>query len=413
MIKRLSRTVLALAILAGAGGTAYWLWETRPRIQAKLPQERVYMVAAVPAERIDAQPAMRVFGEIVAGREAELRPLVAGRVIEVGADFVEGGVVRAGALLIAIDPFDYRAQVAEYEARIDEARAKLAEINALVASAKDLLERDRDQLKLSRREVERREKLRGTLAGSEKTLDDARMALSQHEQQVITRQETIDRLAAQAEQQKAVIERWRVALKRARRDLEQTQLGAPFDGYLVETDAAVGKRLGVGDRVARLIDSDRLEARFHLSDAQFARLLAAGGYRGRAVTVIWRVGAQEFTYDAMTDRVSGEIDAASGGVDMYARIRNPGADGVLRPGAFVEVRVPDRVYSDVVRLPGHALHGGGTVYAVVDGRLEARVVEVLVRDGGDVLVDGDLSPGDLVVTTRFPEMGAGLRVAVR
>ena len=85
----------------------------------------------------------------------------------------------------------------------------------------------------------------------------------------------------------------------------------------------------------------------------------------------------------------------------------------MRPGAFVEVHVPDRLYRDVVRLPESALYDGDTVYAVVDGRLEPRRVEVVVRIGTQVLVSGDLAADDMVVTTRFAEIGEGIKVAVR
>ena len=412
MIRRLVKVVLPLAILAGAVLGAWGLWNTRAQVEPQPAEERVWTVAAAPAARVEARPEMRLFGEIVAGREVELRPLVAGRIVEVGPNFVEGGVMRADELVVAVDPFDYQADVAEYEARIAESRARLSEIGAELESAKELLEHDREQMELAKHDVERRDKLRDTAAVSQKALDDARMALSQREQQVISRKETIKRLAAQGEQQEAVVRRWEVALARARRDLEETRLTAPFDGFLIDTDAAIGKRVGTADRIARLIDAGRLEVRFHLSDSEFARLLAVDGYRGRAARVIWRIGAQEFAFDAEIDRLEGEIDPESGGIDLFARIDGAGVEGVLRPGAFVEVRVHDRVYRNVVRLPESALHDGDKVFVVVDGRLSPRAVEVVVRSSADVLVRGALAPEDRVVTTRFPEIGPGVRVTV-
>lgn len=413
MIRRLSKVLLPLAILVGAVFAAGYLRATRPQLEPLPVSERVWTVAAVPAARVDVRPEMRLFGEIVAGREVELRPLVEGRIVEVGANFVEGGVVRAGDLIVAIDAFDYRAAVDEFEARIAEARGRLAEISAQLAAAGELLEHDNEQLELSRRNLKRRETLRGTPAASEKLLDDARMEVSKYKQQVISRQETIDRLSAVARQQEAVANRWEVALRRARRDLEQTRLTAPFDGFLVDTDAAIGKRVARGDPLARLIDAGRLEARFHASDAQFARLLAAGGYRDRPARVVWRIGDRTFDFEATIERVESRFNAESGGVDLFARIVNSGVEGALRSGAFVEVRVPDRVYRDVVRLPESALHEDGTVFVVVDGRLVSRRVEIVVRSGGDVLVRGGLGTGDQVVTTRFPEIGPGIQVSVR
>ncbi|MEE8274244.1 MAG: hypothetical protein V3R88_06175, partial [Alphaproteobacteria bacterium] len=57
-------------------------------------------------------------------------------------------------------------------------------------------------------------------------------------------------------------------------------------------------------------------------------------------------------------------------------------------------------------------HDGEKVFVVVDGRLSPRAVEVVVRSGADVLVRGALAPEDRVVTTRFPEIGPGVRVTV-
>jgi RND family efflux transporter MFP subunit len=421
MVGRLFKTVVPIVMLAAAAFGGYMLWQTRPEVAAKPARELSRTVAAVTVEYRDIRPSMRLYGSIVAGREVDLRPLVAGRIVEIGESFADGGILRAGDLIIAIDPFDVQADAAEFRARVAEAVARLDEIAADLVAAGRLLDHDRDQAELARRDVERRERLQGTAASSVKSLDDARLALSLRRQQVIERELMIDRLAAQADQQQAVKDRWWVSLSRAKRDLAETRLTAPFDGYLVDTAAGIGKQVGLGDRIARLVDANRLEVRFHLSNSEYARLLAAGdddgGYRGRAAEVVWRIGDAAFGFKAVIDRVDGRIDAQSGGVELYARILGHGAEGVLRPGAFIEVRIDDRLYRDVVRLPESALHedgaGGERVYVVVGNRLEARGVEVLLRDGGNILLRGSLVDDERVVATRLPEIGPGLLVGVR
>ena len=291
---RLLKLAVPVALLVASGLGAYFLWATRPEVAAKPARELVRTVAVVTVEYIDTRPSMRLYGSVVAGREADLRPLVAGRIVEIGDSFADGGILRTGDLVIAIDPFDAQADVAEFRARVAETRARLSEIAADLAAAGELLDHDREQTELARRDVERRERLQGTAASSVKSLDDSRLALSLRNQQIIRRHQSIARLTAQAEQQQAVLDRWRVSLSRAQRDLAETRLEAPFDGYLVDSDAGVGKRVGLGDRIARLIDANRLEVRFHLSNSEYARLLAAGdddgGYRGRAAEVVWRIG---------------------------------------------------------------------------------------------------------------------------
>ncbi len=410
--RRAVKIALPLVILATGLAFAGYLRATRPPLERNSVEERVWVVSAAEVRITDVQPELNLFGEVVAGREVELRPLVAGRVIEVGDGFVDGGRAVQGQLLVAIDPFTYEMNLAERAAQLTEADSKVDEYETEIEAEKSLLARDREQLKLHEREGRRRESLRKKGSGSQKAVDDSRLVLNQQRQQVIVRGQSIARLGARIEQQKAVRERMRVGLARARRDLEETRLTAPFDGFLVEVNTAVGKMVGTGDRLARLIDADWLEVRFHVSNDEFGRLVEAGGVAGRDAAVIWRTDARDFVFPATIERVTSEIDAASGGIDVFARIKNTDLDTLLRPGAFVEVRLRDRVYRDVVRLPETALHNRDTVYVVADGRTDARRVEFVARAGNDILVRGALKPGERVVTTAFAEIGPGVRVAV-
>ncbi len=129
--------------------------------------------------------------------------------------------------------------------------------------------------------------------------------------------------------------------------------------------------------------------------------------------MFWRVGAATLEFTATLDRAAARIDAASGGVDLYARLVDGGPAQPLRPGAFVEVRLKDRPYVGVVQLPESALYGPGLVYVVVDGRLQARRVEQVGRVGDDVLLRGELADGDVVVITQYAEIGPGQRVSAR
>ena len=205
-----------------------------------------------------------------------------------------------------------------------------------------------------------------------------------------------------------------VGVSRARRDLQETQLRAPFDGFLLDTEGAIGKQVNVNDRVAHLIDAGWLEARFLLANYQFERLLAAGDFVGTPARVNWRLGHRTFEFAATIERAESRIEAASGGVLLYARLKDTGLETLLRPGAFVEVRVPEARLTQVIRVPASALHrdGDDAVFVVRDGRLEQLSVTALGRDGGDYLVRGQFVEQDLIVTTRFPEMAPGLRVIV-
>jgi len=402
---------LLVLILAGAGATA--LVKSRPEPERRAAEEKSWIVEAKTVRFTDERPDLTLFGEIVAGRKVDMRPLVAGRIVEVGPDFVEGGVVRKGALLVAIDPFDYEADVAERKAERDEAFARLREIRAEYNGVKALLTHDKAQIDIRRRDVARREKLRGSGASSAKALDDSRLALIDNEQRLVDRERAVESWRAKISQQQATIARLAVALKRAQRDLEETRLMAPFDGFLLNVEAEIGKRIGTGDRVGNLIDAGRLDVRFHVSNAKFAELRADEGFVGRVARVYWQgdVGAKPF--EAVLERESSEIESGSGGVNLYARLRGVGAETVLRPGAFVRVVVSGQKYSGVARLPETALYEQDTLYVVTDGRLQARKTVLLTRLGTEILVRGGVAEGDTVLTTRMAEVGNGVKVTAR
>ncbi len=418
MLNRSPKVLVPVAILAASVLTFGYLKVTRTEAQPKPPEERVWPVSVTAVERISMQPTVSAFGEVVAGKEVEIKPLVPGRLVEVSPNLENGAVVQAGELLVVVDPFDYETAVVEREAELNEANARLQEIGAELKAARQLRIHTQQELVLRERDLERTRNLtiRGT--ASEKARDDAELALNNAEQSLTLREQSIAQLGARTDQQDALISRADVALRRARRDLEHTRVTAPFTGFLTDTDAALGKRVRDGDAVARLIDANRLEISFQLNNRDFARLLNAGtaganGLVNRPVEVQWKVGNEVFVYQAQIERVGAEIDATSGGVDVYAVVEGAGPEVPLRPGAFVQVAIPDRHYQDVVELPDTAVDDTGSLYVVEDGRLVARQVTILRRVGTTFLVTGDLPAGALVVTTPFPEAGPGARVSVR
>lgn len=402
---------LPLAFLAVAFAANAYLRATKPQVEAQAPRERVWPVDIVEAAPADETPEYHAFGTIVAGRELQLRPLVEGRIIDVSEALEEGGVVHEGQTLITIDPFDFAIRVDARRAELAESRAKLAEIEADLAAERAMLETDLEQVKISERDVQRRMTLRKKAATSEKALDDSRILLSERREAVHGRRQMLERLSARAAQQRARIGLMEALLRRDEKDLERTAITAPFDAFVTDVDVSVGQQVATMDPLARLIDATRLDVRFHLSASEFARLLASEHYEDRPIRVLWRLGGETREFRGIIERRQSEIDATTGGVELYARIEGTGIEGPLRPGAFVEVYIPDRPYPSVVSLPQAALHADDTVYKIVDGRLAVQRVTPVVRQRGQVLVAG-LEPGTLVVTTRFPEMGPGLRVAV-
>lgn len=412
-LRRLRRALLPLLVL-GAGIAAFLaMMATRTAILPEAPGERVWAVEAATVALETTRPRIPLFGQAVAGRSVDLRPLVAGRVAAVGPDFREGGYVAEGDLLVAIDPFNFETALALRTAELAEARATLREVEADLAGARDQLGEDRRQLDLLRRETDRRRQLRRRGAISQKALDDGELALSRQQQTSSQRSNAVARFTARIERQQAAIRRAEAALARAERDLAETRLTAPFAGWLVDLGVEVGKQVGTAERVARLVDASRLEIGVTIPNDVFGDLDGGDGVVGRRLEAVWRTGAAARSFPARIARLEGEIDAASGGIAAFASLDALPEGTRLRAGAFVEVFLEGPEMQDAVRLPASAVFDGKRVYRIgADDRLEAVEVSVRAREGESLLVQGPLEDGQRIVLTRFPEIAPGVKVTV-
>ncbi len=334
------RILLPIALLLAGGLGAWGLVLLRPRVEAAPPAERVWAVEVVRVEPQDIRPTLRRFGRLVAARELELKAAVGGRVLWVAPSFVEGGRVEAGELLVRLDPLTYRLRLDQLAAEREQAQIALRELEAELRSERRLLALVEERVALAEREVERQERLVGRRVAPPKSVDAARLELIAQRTAREQSLRRIELLELRLERQRAVIARLDAEIQRAERDLADTELRAPFAGIVLEARIAEGRELRPGELVGRLAAKDRLEIAFSVSDAEFGRLWREG-LIGRELVAVWRTGESRFRLRARVARLQGRIRAESAGVGLFARIEEDLEDVPIRPGAFLELELPD------------------------------------------------------------------------
>ncbi|MEQ8738860.1 MAG: efflux RND transporter periplasmic adaptor subunit, partial [Hoeflea sp.] len=371
----------------------------------------VYTVETAEAVLSDNTPVIRLYGQVDAGRSVDLRAAASGEVLEIHPDLVAGRRVEAGTVLLRVDPFIYEGAVVEARANLASTRAAIAEIDARLASEREQLESAQMQLELAKADLERALSLADTGTLTDKQVDDRRLILSQREQAVSQRRNNILITEAQRAQQDANASRLEWKLREAERKLEDTAVIAPFDGVISEESIETGRSVSANEVVASIYDDTALEARFTLTNAQYGRMATdSDPLLGREVEVSWSVGGQEYVWPAAIDRIGARVAAERGGVEVFATILAADNPVQLRPGAFVALTVPDRVWRDTFRLPETAVRSSDHVFVVVDGKLERRDVRLIAWDREDAIVEGDLANGDDVLATRLTEATEGVRV---
>ena len=402
---------VTLAVFAMAGRTVVMAVQDRMNAEPRsFPQnERVLAVNVLEFQPQTIAPVLTVFGELRSQRVLELRPSVGGTVVEVAESFVEGGAVRQGEVLLRIDPVDAEAALARVRADIRDAEAELRDAERALDLARDELAAAESQADLRARALTRQQDLADRGVGTAAAIEEAELALASANQSVLSRRQAEAQAEARLDQAVTRLEREEINLAEADRTLVDTTITARFDGALSDVLVIEGGRVTANERVAQLIDPDRLEVAFRVSTSQYARLLGEDGNLLEApVTVTLDVEGVDLTATGTISRESAAVGEGATGRLIFARL--DAAPG-FRPGDFVTVSIAEPELPFVARVPSTAVAADNTVLAVGEGdRLRSVPVELLRRQGDDVLIRSRELPGELIVAERTPLLGAGIRV---
>lgn len=402
---------LTLALLVYAGQMVM------QAVQAKMaeeshsppPRERVFAVNVVTAQPQTVTPILEAFGEVQSRRTLELRAAAGGRVVSLSENFVEGGEVRRGDLLLEVDPADAEAALDRAKSDLLDAQAEVRDAERGLKLARDELEAAREQADLRQRAYVRQNNLNERGVGTAAAVESAELAAAQARQSVLASRMSLAKAEARVDQAATRLSRAEISLRTAERGLSDTRLTAAFSGTLSEVTLVEGRLVQMNERLAKLIDPKALEVAFRVSTAQYVRLLDDRGLLLNApVTVSLNIAGIHLVATGRVSRDGAAVGEGQSGRKVFARL--DAAPG-FKPGDFVTVQVEEPPLDDVVRLPASALDAASTVLLLGDGdRLESLPVVLERRQGDDVLVRGEGLAGREVVTGRTPLLGPGIKV---
>lgn len=339
----------AMTLWFGQDWARQWLgYAAEPGAQRVEKRRPGVPVIVAPVAMTHDNLVLEVVGTGRARRSITLRSETAGKIVEMGIE--PGRRFDEGDALLRLDDTAQRLALALAKTRMAEAERVLA----------------------------RYERLEGSGAATEATLDERATA------------------AALA----------RIEVEQAQEELADRTLRAPFDGVSGLPEVEVGDRVESGDAIARFDDRSVILVEFDLPEGLLARVQP-----GMRVTA---------TTPAFPDRrFAGGVSAIDSRVDPASRtarvrVAVPNEDDLLRPGASFTVRLelPGNMYPLVPELAVQFSRGSLHVWRVRDGRAEKVDVELVRRRAGEVLVEGPLSKGDRVVVEGTQRLDPGAPVEI-
>ncbi|MGH1464396.1 MAG: efflux RND transporter periplasmic adaptor subunit [Cognatishimia sp.] len=379
--------------------------------QPRIPQqrERIFTVNVVTATPTQIAPEIAVFGEVQSQRTLDLRSSTGGVLRQISENFREGGQVQAGDLLAQLDTSDAEDALARADTELKAALDEKREAQQALILAQDEKASAEEQVALRDRALVRQKDLAERGVGTTAAVETAELNFSTAQQQVLARRQSLAQAEASIGQANTRVAQANIALTEAQRDLDDLKIIAEFNGTLAEVAAVQGGLISANERLAQLIDPSALEVAFRVSTAQYARLLTdTGDLRPADVQVTLNATGVALVAQGAISRDSAAVGEGQTGRLIFATLRQ--ARG-LKPGDFVSVAVREAPLAGVIQLPSSALDAQGQVLVVGEqDRLEAIPVELLRRQGDQVLLRAEALNGRMAVTRLTPLLGAGIRV---
>lgn len=372
-------------------------------------RERVFAVTVRQAELETVTPYLEAFGEVQSRRRLELRAALGGRVVALADDFEDGGTVTAGEVLVELDPADAQSALDRAKSDLLDAQFEERDAERSLLLAQDELKSAEAQADLRDRALQRQRDLESRGVGATASVEEAELSAAAAQQSVLARRIALAQAESRVDQATTLFARARIALEAAERDLDDMTVRARFGGTLTDVTLVEGRLVSANEKLAELVDPNALEVAFRVSTAQFVRLLDdTGALIDAPVTVSLEVTGTDLTAQGRISRDSGSAGEGQTGRLIFARLDTVSG---FKPGDFVTVTVQEQPLDAVVRLPSSVLDAAGTVLVLgADDRLEALPVQLIRRQGDEVLLRGEGLEGREVVIGRTPLLGSGVRV---
>jgi HlyD family secretion protein len=363
--------------------------------------------AADPAKEVRTEQVRRqmvrrtvdIVGTLAAVDQVTVSSEADGTVSRVLADL--GDRVKAGQVLVLLDREKLQYNADQQKAALERALAKYG------AAAPDRLppieetpevQKAAAELFQAKQAFGRADELHRQQLVPRQTLDDADATRR-------SKQAEYDAALQDAKNLRADIAASVASMKLAERQLRDTEIRAPFDGYVEKRLVTIGQLVKAQTAVMDIVRVDPLKV-----TAEIPESMAPWIKVDQAATV---------SVDAYPDRpLAGKISRISPAVNTQTRafpfealVPNP--DGRLKPGTFARVHLETDRVDQVLTIPYAAIqyrYGVNRAFVVRDGRLAARELKVGDRVGDRIVVTSGLTADEAVAVTDVDQLADGMKV---
>jgi HlyD family secretion protein len=304
-----------------------------------------------------------------------------------------GSRVRAGQVLAELENRDLASAAVDNQGVYQQAEAFYQSASQ---KAQQDLNLAKQQLDAAQKLFDRRQFLLQQGAASAKDMEDARIALTQAQNQYEIAQKQFDLKAAEGQLASA-----KAKAAGAKVQLGYTTIVSPINGVVTDRPTYPGEMAPSGSPILTVMDLSQVIARAHVPQLDAAQLKL-----GDPATISVPGGT---SVPGKVSLVSPALDPNSTTVEIWVQAANPGER--LKAGASARVTMVAQTLPHAVVIPSAALltsPDAATSVIVLDSanNPHRQSVTVGIRNGNDVQVTQGLRPGERVVTAGAFELAS-------
>ena len=321
-------------------------------------------------------------GDVRPHNQITLNSEVSGMIVRISSSFEDGAFFTKGELLLELDTADFKAALTTAEAQVARTTASHALEQAQANQARESWEK---------------------------------LALDEDPDPLVLR-------IPQLRQAEANMKSAAAQYERAQRDLERTQIRAPFDGRVRQRNVGIGQSIRTSTNLGTIFASDYAEVRLPISGNDLPLLDLPEAAHDPPVHVDLRDTLNpenETVWESSIIRTEGALDPATLELFAIAKVDDPfglrTGKPPLRIGQPVTATVSGKVLRNVMAIPRIAVKKLDQIYLVDQKKLtlRRRTIKPIWADADHIIIrDPEIADGSLVATTRLSYAPDGARVEI-
>ncbi len=418
MKKNIKNRWIALVILCCAMGSLVYFKNTRIKpLQTKALNYSKY-VDILPVIKDLYQVELTLLALTEARYESQLKATVNATVKKIWV--YPGTEVKKGQTLISLDKSRIQLQVQQYKASVENIKAKIRLDKIQFKFAKEILEEQKILQNLNNLSLQRVVRLQKSKVLSEEKLEQIQITFHQSTIQLYQQQQRVKEYPLRLQQLQAELLKAQAIYQNSLKDLQETEIVAPYSGYVTDIMVAPGERVHDGNPLLGVYAKKNIELSA-IVPQQYLKTIMQAMQKGEVVKAKIVQGAEQILLHAV--RIAAKRQVKELGRKLYFSLIQ-GNNQLIIPGQQFTIQLFLPAQKDLIAIPLSALYQQQYVYKVqVNKNQQAVLQRIAVTYHGQQQSDNNrskalisakgLQVGDYILNTYLPDAASGLRVMIK